>query len=81
MAALEASMYLGLAVLAIGAGLVIRWRVRQRTRPWSSGLSDDEVRRIEQFGSLHRDDEPLDLEEVREAEEKFWQETWDDELI
>ena len=74
-------MYLGMAVLAIGAGLAIRWRVLQRTGRWGSELTDEDVRTIEEFGSLSvEEDEPLDLEQVREAEERFWMETWDEDL-
>ncbi len=42
-------------------------------------MTDDDVRQIEQHGWLVREeeDEPLDLEEIREAEKRFWEPTWD----
>jgi len=66
-----------LAVLALAAGATARRRA-QRARHEGSGITDDDVRQIEQRGWLAREaDEPLDLDEIREAEERFWEPTWD----
>ena len=68
-------LFLGLALLVLVAGLVARQRI-QSARD-ASGLSDDELRSIEEEGWLQRD-EPLDLDEARREEERFLEETWDE---
>lgn len=40
-------------------------------------LTDDDIREIEARGRLPRE-EPLDLEEAAEEEERFWGESWDE---
>lgn len=60
------------AVLVAGAGLVVRRRLA-RLR----GLSDDAIRSIEAHGRIEVE-EPLDLQEAAEEEERFWGETWDE---
>ncbi len=40
-------------------------------------LTDDTIRRIEATGRIEAD-EPLDLEEAAEEEERFWEESWDE---
>ena len=69
----------GLAVLAALAGVAMRWRVLRRTGRIGARLSDQDMRDIEESGTLTlEEDDPLDLDEVREAEERFWSETWDE---
>ncbi|HEX7050636.1 MAG TPA: hypothetical protein VF188_10575 [Longimicrobiales bacterium] len=64
-----------IALLAVTAILLYRWR---RARRWGSdALTDDMIRQIEASGSLEVD-EPLDRDRIREAEERFWNETWDE---
>ncbi len=42
-------------------------------------LEEDDIRRIEEEGSLLTDDpEPLDLKRINQEEDEFWRETWDD---
>lgn len=77
---LEGSVLAALGVLTICTGALIRWRVLKRTGRVGSSLSSSDIRAIEEHGSLAIDDDPLDLEGAREAEERFWQETWDDEI-
>lgn len=67
--------FLLLALLVVVAGILARRRVR-RARP-DRALTDDMVRRIEEEGRLRREEE-LDLEEVREEEDRFWEQTWDE---
>lgn len=62
------------AVLVVAAWIGSRRRLRRMGR---GGLSDGDVRRIEASGWAERD-EPLDLEEAAEEEERFWEETWDE---
>jgi hypothetical protein len=40
-------------------------------------LSDDDIRQIELGGRIGSE-EPLDLEEAAEEEERFWDESWDE---
>lgn len=61
------------AVLVAFAALRVRTDLRRRT---SESLSDGDIRRIEASGTVERD-EPLDLDEIADEEERFWGETWD----
>lgn len=72
-------IFAALSVLVLVAGAAARRRILRRTRPVADGLSDDDVRQIEEGGLLFReDDEPLDMDEIREEEERFWaSESWD----
>lgn len=69
--------YLGvmLGLLAVVAGLTVRAR-----RAAGPTLSADQIAEIERTGRLELEqDEPLDLEEARQEEERFWQEeSWDE---
>lgn len=72
-------VFLLLSVLVVVAGLVARWRLRSRTRSGRIRLSDEAIRRIEREGRLETDErEPLDREQIREEEDRFWSETWDE---
>jgi hypothetical protein len=71
--AVVAWLFVGAAVLVAGAGLVARRRLA-RLR---AGLSDEAIREIESGGRLQLDD-PLDLAEAAEEEERFWSESWDE---
>jgi hypothetical protein len=68
-----------LAVLALAGGLIYRRRLAglgTRNGP----LTDDMIRRIEEEGRLPMDDEEdaLDMKHIREEEERFLDETWDE---
>jgi hypothetical protein len=57
-------------VLLVGGWVSLRQRrdaqaARLRDEPWAASLMDD------------RDEEPLDMEEARRAEDAFWEESWD----
>lgn len=63
-----------LAVLvAVGGGLALR---RTRARTGGEGLSDEELAALERGGSVERPD-PLDLDEIAEAERRHDEQTWD----
>ena len=63
-----------LALLVIAAGIAYRNRLHPRGGgPASAQLTDDMVRRIEAEGALDVE-EPLDMEQIREEEERFWEE-------
>ena len=64
-----------LALLGAAAAIVMRRRIRDYVAG-PDVLDDDMIRRIEQEGVVEVE-EPLDLDEVREEEERFWSETWD----
>ena len=64
-----------LALLAASAALIMRRRIRDYVGG-TSALDDDMIRRIEQDGAIEVED-PIDFDEVREEEERFWSESWD----
>lgn len=63
------------AVLAVLAAVLYYRRMRRQRS--ASGLTDELIRRIEAEGSVEVE-EPLDRQEIREAEERFWNESWDE---
>ncbi|HEX7118431.1 MAG TPA: hypothetical protein VF212_06565 [Longimicrobiales bacterium] len=63
------------AVLAIAAAIVTHRRIRSRLD--RGGLDDAHIRQIETAGWIEVED-PLDLEEIRAAERRFWEESWDE---
>lgn len=65
-------------ILALTAGLIYQARRQRTSALFAQGLTDDMVRQIEEQGSIDVDD-PLDLEEIQEEEERFWEEApWED---
>lgn len=79
-------LFAGLAALALAAGWIARRRIGRRIRPRGPGLSDEDVRQIEETGVLVQtedsplgDDEPLDMKAIRDEEDRFWSsESWDE---
>lgn len=79
-------LFAGLAVLALAAGWVARRRIGRRISHREPGLSDEDVRQIEETGVLVRTgdpplegEEPLNMEAIREEEDRFWSsESWDE---
>ena len=67
---------LALALLALAGGLAYRRRIRDYIGGGRDRIDDDMIRRIEEQGSVEVE-EPLDLDEVRLEEERFWSESWD----
>jgi hypothetical protein len=65
-----------IALLALLGGALYLLRLRD-VRRGPGGLSDDMIDRIESMGRLELD-EPLDLEQIRDEEVRFWEETWDE---
>ena len=66
------------ALLALAGGLIYRSRLG-RLGGRRGMLTDDMIRQIEEQGALHVElDEPLDLKQIREEEERFLEETWDE---
>ena len=68
-----------LAVLALAAGLTLHFRRREALAASLSKVDDRAIATILEKGQLSVDeDEPLDLEEIDEEEQRFWTETWDE---
>lgn len=68
-------VFLLLALIVLGAGIV----VRRRLRSGRSRVTDEMVRRIEREGRIDAEDvDPLDLERIRAEEDEFWEQTWDE---
>jgi hypothetical protein len=68
------------ALLALASGLIYRTRLG-RAGGGSRALTDDMIRSIEEHGIVQfgdDDNEPLDLRAIREEEERFLNETWDE---
>lgn len=66
-------LFAAAAVLVAAAwGAYRRRMVRLERR-----LTDDDIRRIEAQGRMEAE-EPLDLQEAAEEEERFWGESWDE---
>ena len=74
-------VWLPLAVFFV-ALLIVAWmRMKRRRAQYGRTLEDDHIRQIESEGwvVLETDPEPLDLEQIEEAEEQFWtEERWDE---
>lgn len=69
-------LWIGGALLLAVAGWL--YRARLRAYRHGSALGDEHIRAIETHGRLEVD-EPLDLAEICEEEERFWKEArWDE---
>lgn len=69
---------LSLVVLLVAAGMALRSRRREAFQR-RSVVDDHAIDRIIEDGELWvEDDEPLDLDEIDEEEERFWSESWDE---
>ncbi len=67
-------------IFAVGAVLVAVAGIGYRRRLGNlegNGLSESAIRQIEASGRMETDD-PLDLGEAAEEEERFWGESWDE---
>ena len=66
-------------ILALVGALAFYIRRQHVTSLFAQTLTDDMVRQIEETGYIDVD-EPLDLEEIQEEEERFWEEApWEEE--
>lgn len=65
------------ALLALAGGLIYRSRLG-RMGGRNESLTDDMIRRIEEHGALDVDDDALDMHHIRQEEERFFEETWDE---
>lgn len=68
-----------LSALVVAAGLKARARQRAHLGAAGPSVDDEAIRRIVETGALTVDtDEPLDIREIGEEEERFWAEPWDE---
>lgn len=77
---MSGALWIALGGLAVAAGVAVRWRIRKvRRGDGGAEVDDDAVRQIERTGRLETDErEPLDHDRIREEEDRFWAETWDE---
>lgn len=77
---MSGALWITLGALALAAGVAVRWRIRGvRRRDGDVEVDDEAMRRIEETGRLETDErEPLDHDRIREEEDRFWSETWDE---
>jgi len=65
-----------LAVIALLAGALYLLRLRE-VRGEGPSVTDDMIERIEAMGRAEMDD-PLDMEQIRDEEVRFWEESFDE---
>lgn len=69
----------GLAALTIAAGVTVRQRRVSAYRARGPLVDDTVVEQILTRGEVWLDDdEPLDLAEIEDEEQRFWSERWDE---
>jgi len=68
-----------LTILVMAAALRMYMRRKELFASNVPALDDNAIDTILEIGELSIDeDEPLDLEEIDEEEERFWTESWDE---
>ncbi len=68
-----------LVALVVYAWFSTRRRIKRSIEVSHPLIDADDIRRIEEVGSILTDDpEPLDLEQIGKEEDEFWKETWDE---
>jgi len=74
-----AYLFLVLAATVVLAGVLSRRRVGRTVEGDRPVVSDEVLRKILEEGSVEsEEEEPLDEESIREAEDRFWDESWDE---
>jgi len=70
--------WITLTILVMAAALRMYVRRKELFTSNVPVLDDNAIETILEIGELSTDeDEPLDLEEIDEEEERFWRESWD----
>ncbi len=77
---MEGAWLILLSVLAITCGFFARRRIQRIVRERDPLVTDEVLRSLLEEGTVEYDDpdEPLDEGEIREAEDDFWSDEWDD---
>jgi len=69
----------GFAVLMIAAGVTLRARRRATFGRDTPVVDDHTITQIIERGEVYiEEDEPLDLDEIDDEEDRFWSESWDE---
>ena len=72
-------LWLALSALVVAAAVRIHLKRRDLMASTRPRLDDSAIEAILETGKLTVDeDEPLDLTEIDEKEERFWSESWDE---
>ena len=72
-------LWFSLGGLVVWAWISMRVRIRKALEIPPPQIDDDDIRQIEEAGTLATDDPPpLDLERIRREEDEFWEQTWDE---
>ena len=72
------TLFIILAAIVLAGGLLSRRRIRDTVEGDVPLVTDEVLRRILEEGAVSPDDdEPLDEDRIREAEDRFWDEEWD----
>ncbi len=72
-------LWAGLAALVVAAGLSLHLKRKELMASGIPVLDDDAIDTILEKGHIVvEEDEPLDLHEIEEEEQRFWSEGWDE---
>lgn len=72
------TLFILIGAIAFAGGLIARRRVRDAVKGDVPVVTDEVMRRILDEGDVPApEDEPLDEDRIREAEDRFWSEEWD----
>jgi hypothetical protein len=73
------TFFIILAAVVLAGGLMARTRIRRTVEGDAPVVTDEVLRRILEEGEVPPEEvDPLDEEEIREAEDRFWEEEWDE---
>lgn len=76
---MTSAVFVLLAILVLAGGFYARRRIREAVQGRRPVVTDEVMRRILEEGAAgETEDEPLDEEAIREAEERFWDEEWEE---
>ncbi len=71
-------LWLFIALLVVLGGASVYRSLHDQRRAVEPELTDDVIRRLERGERIDAED-PLDVDQIREAEERFWEEErWDE---
>jgi len=72
-------LWAGLAALIVAAGVTVHLRRKEAIAAETLVVDDSVIEQILETGEVFvEDDEPLDLNEIDDEEERFWSESWDE---
>ena len=72
-------LWAGLAALIVAAGVTLHLRRKEAIAAETLVVDDSVIEQILETGEVFvEDDEPLDLNEIDDEEERFWSESWDE---